>query len=133
MRIIHASGKELRIAPDTVLEMERTNPFFNDYGEQSLPVTLPDCEQNRQTLGFPDDTGSTRKIESRTDAVIHEGIFNLRCRMAILSAGGGNGISTSFYLNEGSFYERIEDLRLPDLFKGQVIQFGSISAAIDYC
>lgn len=133
MRIIHASGKELRIAPGTVLEMERTNPFFNDYGEQSLPVTLPDCEQNRQTLGFPDDTGSTRKTESRTDAVIHEGIFNLRCRMAILSAGGGNGISTSFYLNEGSFYERIEDLRLPDLFKGQVIQFGSVSAAIDYC
>lgn len=133
MRIIHASGQELRIAPDTVLEMERTNPFFNDYGEQSLPITLPDCGQNRQALGFPDDTGSTRKIESRADASIQEGIFNLRCRMAILSAGGGNGIAASFYLNEGSFYERIEDLRLPDLFKGQTIQFGSVSAAISFC
>lgn len=133
MRIIHANGQELRIAPDTVLEMERANPFFNDYGEQSLPVTLPDCEQNRQALGFPDDTGSTRKVESRADASIQEGIFNLRCRMAILSAGGGNGISTSFYLNEGSFYERIEDKRLPDLFKDQTIQFGSVSAAIEFC
>lgn len=133
MRIIHASGQELRIAPDTVLEMERTNPFFNDYGEQSLPITLPDCGQNRQALGFPDDTGSTRKIASRADASIQEGIFNLRCRMAILSAGGGNGIAASFYLNEGSFYERIEDLRLPDLFKGQSIQFGSVSEAISFC
>lgn len=133
MRIIHANGQELRIAPDTVLEMERANPFFNDYGEQSLPVTLPDCEQNRQALGFPDDTGSTRKVESRADASIQEGIFNLRCRMAILSAGGGNGISTSFYLNEGSFYERIEDKRLPDLFKDQTVQFGSVSEAISFC
>ena len=133
MRIIHASGQELRIAPNTVLEMERTNPFFNDYGEQSLPITLPDCGQNRQALGFPDDTGGTRKIESRADASIQEGIFNLRCRMAILSAGGGNGIAASFYLNEGSFYERIEDLRLPDLFKGQSVQFGSVSAAISFC
>lgn len=41
MRIIHSSGKELKLEPGTVLEMERTNPFFNDYGEQSLPVKLP--------------------------------------------------------------------------------------------
>ena len=38
MKIVHSSGKELKLNPGTVLEMERSNPFFNEYGEQSLAV-----------------------------------------------------------------------------------------------
>ena len=111
MKIIHASGKELKLKPGTVLEMERANPFFNDYGEQSLPVKLPPDEYNRSVLGFPDDLAGVNKMPNRSDATIQEGIFSIRCRQAILSASQKDGIDTSFYLNIGSFYEKMKDVR----------------------
>ena len=39
MDIIHESGKAYDLG-DIQLALSRMNPFFNDYGEQSLPVTL---------------------------------------------------------------------------------------------
>ena len=96
MRIIHSSGKELKLEPGTVLEMERTNPFFNDYGEQSLPVKLPNDPINRQILKYPDDLAVVEKMPQRADAVIQEGAFHIRCRQAILSAGKSDKIDSSF-------------------------------------
>ena len=55
MKIINTeSGKAYQLFPDTELSIERTNPFFNDYGEQTLPVSLPDSEYNRSILNQPD-------------------------------------------------------------------------------
>ena len=47
MKIVHSSGKAYQLAPDTQIEIERPNLFFNDYGEQSLPVDLPDTNLNQ--------------------------------------------------------------------------------------
>lgn len=130
MRIIHSSGKELKLEPGTVLEMERTNPFFNDYGEQSLPVKLPNDPINRQILKFPDDLAVVEKMPQRADAVIQEGAFHIRCRQAILSAGKSDKIDSSFYLNIGSFYEKMEDLKLSTVFANKRITFSSAGDAI---
>lgn len=132
MKIVHSSGKELKLNPGTVLEMERTNPFFNDYGEQSLPVKLPSDEYNRTILGFPDDMAGVDKMPSRADATIQEGIFSIRCRQAILSASRKTGIDTSFYLNIGSFYEKMKDVQLTTVFKDKVIKLYSVSSAINF-
>lgn len=132
MKIIHSSGRELKLKPGTVLDMERTNPFFNEYGEQSLPVKVPDDPYNRQTLGFPNDVSGTEKIPQRADATIQEGVFSIRCRQAILSAGSRDGIDTSYYLNIGSFYEKMKELKLPTVFKDKVIKFASVDAAVDF-
>lgn len=132
MKIIHSSGKELKLKPGTVLEMERTNPFFNNFGEQSLPVKLPPDEHNRTILGFPDDMAGVNKMPSRSDATIQEGIFSIRCRQAILSASLKDGIETSFYLNAGSFYEKMKDVGLKTVFKDKVIKFSSLTTAISF-
>lgn len=132
MKIIHSSGKELKLNPGTVLEMERTNPFFNEYGEQSLPVKLPPDAHNFRVLGLPNEMAGTRKIAQKSDAVIQEGVFSIRCRQAILSASTKEGIDTSFYLNTGSFYEKMKDVQLSTVFKNKTVKFSSVDDAIRF-
>lgn len=132
MKIIHSSGKELKLNPGTVLEMERTNPFFNEYGEQSLPVKLPPDAHNFQVLGLPNEMAGTKKIVQKSDAVIQEGVFSIRCRQAILSASTKEGIDTSFYLNTGSFYEKMKDVPLSTVFKNKTVKFSSVDGAIRF-
>ena len=63
MKIINTeSGKAYQLFPDTELSIERTNPFFNDYGEQTLPVSLPDSEYNRSILNQPDRVNRKNKV-----------------------------------------------------------------------
>ncbi|MCC8153604.1 MAG: hypothetical protein LIP01_04945 [Tannerellaceae bacterium] len=117
MKIIHSSGEPYDISPDTTLEMERTNPFFNEYGEQSLPITLPPTARNRKLLSWPDDITGITKLTQRADATIQTGLFSFQARQAILSRNKKEGISTSFYLNTGAFYEKIQDVKLSTIFE----------------
>ena len=60
MDIIHESGKAYDLG-DIQLTLSRMNPFFNDYGEQSLPVTLPPTDRNRELLIYPDNMAGISK------------------------------------------------------------------------
>lgn len=133
MKITHSSGENYDLTPGLTLEIERTNPFFNDYGEQSLPVTLPPTAKNRRLLSFPDDIRGLTKASQRADATISHGAYSMRCRQAILSGNKKNGIETSFYLNTGAFYEKYQDVSLSTIFKDKVIPFSSVADAIQFC
>lgn len=133
MKIIHPSGESYDLKPDTALDMTRKNPFFNEYGEQSLPITLPATEKNRRLTGYPDDLANISKHTTRRlDATIQSGIFSIKSRQAILSGQRKEGIQTSFYLNEGAFYEKYKDLQLSEVFKDKVITFPSVPNAITF-
>jgi hypothetical protein len=97
MKIIN-EDKQLAydLEPDTVLDMERTNPFFNEQGEQSLPVDIPATEKNRNILGFADQIGSNQRGATRFNATILDGSFVVTGRQAVLSAQRKGKISTSF-------------------------------------
>ena len=41
MEIVHSSGKLFDLPAGAKLEFTRNNPFFEDLGEQSMPITLP--------------------------------------------------------------------------------------------
>lgn len=133
MKITHSSGEEYDLTPGTQLEMSRVNPFFNDYGEQSLPITLPTTDKNRRLLVYPDDIAGISKMSQRTNAMIQQGVFSVPCRQAILSGNRKTGIETSFYLNTGAFYEKIKDVQLSTIFEKKVITFTSVTEAIAYC
>ena len=85
MDIIHESGKAYDLG-DIQLTLSRMNPFFNDYGEQSLPVTLPPTDRNRELLIYPDNMAGISKASQRINAMIQHGVFSIPCRQAILSA-----------------------------------------------
>lgn len=132
MEIIHESGQAYELG-DIQLTLSRTNPFFNDYGEQSLPVTLPPTDRNRELLIYPDSMAGISKASQRINATIRHGVFSIPCRQAILSANRKSGIETSFYLNTGAFYEKIKDVPLSTVFEKKVIKFASVGEAISFC
>lgn len=139
MRITNLEkGAAYQLSEGAKIEVERTNPFFNDYGEQTTPVDLPATEHNRRLLGYPDIFGRREKMQT-TEASIQDGEYFAQCRQFVLSATRKGTISTSFYINDGSFYSRIQNIKLKDIFKNEVIEFSGsdiptkIKNAIQFC
>lgn len=127
------SGESYHLDPDTELEIERTNLFFNEYGEQSLPVTLPDTDRNRKLCGYADTPANLFKPRADIEVTIRKGSYFAVARQAILSAQRKEGINTSFYLNEGAFLSRLSEIRLNEVFKDEYIPgIESVEQAMDW-
>lgn len=135
MKITHTpSGKAYQLTPGTQLEIDRTNPFFNEWGEQTLPVTLPDTDVNRQLIGFPDQIANRKKLPSRINVTIEDGDYYMNCRQAILGSTRKKGITTTFYINEGSFYEKIKEVTLKSIFGEETIPgITTVQHGINFC
>ena len=85
MRITNLEkGEDYNLRPDTQIQVERTNPFFNDFGEQTTPLELPASERNRRLLGFPDSFGRRVKMEA-ADVAIQDGEYFAQCRQLSIS------------------------------------------------
>lgn len=141
MRITNlGKNADYQLAPDTRIEVERTNPFFNDYGEQSVPMDMPATDRNLMLLGHPERFGLNQKMEPQAVS-IQDGTYHAQCQQYILSAQRRGSISTSFYLNDGSFYSRLSGITLREIFTqtGDTIEFNGnttaekIQQAITYC
>lgn len=132
MKIIHPSGEFYDLYPNTEVELTRYNPFFNDLGEQSIPVSIPATQKNLQLLGHPDRADNINKPDSRLNTQIQSGSFSVVGRQAILSAQAKGNIETSFYLHEGAFYEKTEDITLFEIFENKKLSFSTIDEAINF-
>lgn len=132
MKIKHSSGEYYDLLPQTKIEITKYNPFLNDYGEQSVPVTLPSTAKNLQLLNNPHRGDARIKPIHRVDAQIQADSFVINARQAILSAQNRGDIETSFYLNEGAFYEKIKDVSLVEIFENKSIVFNNIDEAINF-
>ena len=114
------SGKPYQLDPDTELTVERTNPFFHEYGEQTLPVALPDSPYNRTLLGLPAMVQRKNKVKL-VNASIQDGEYFSVCRQAVLAVTPYESIDTSFYMNDGSFYSRLEETYITDVFGEETV------------
>ncbi|NCB44091.1 MAG: hypothetical protein EOM59_15955 [Clostridia bacterium] len=132
MKITHPSGQAYDLFPDTEIELTRYNPFFNDLGEQSVPLSLPATVKNLQLLGHPGRADNVNKPAARINTHIQSGTFAVIARQAILSAQNKGTIETSFYLHEGAFYEKIDNLSLFEIFENQKLEFTDVPAAINF-
>ncbi len=134
MRITNLEkGEDYNLRPDTQIQVERTNPFFNDFGEQTTPLELPALERNRRLLGFPDSFGRRVKMTA-ADVAIQDGEYFAQCRQMVLSAQYKGSISTAFYINDGSFYSRIQKVKLKDIFKDEFIPgINTVEEGIEFC
>lgn len=126
-------GKAYQLGEDAKLEVERTNPFFNDYGETTSPLDIPASDYNRMILNYPDTFGLREKMVA-TNVSIEDGEYFAQCRQIILSAQHKGNISSSFYINDGSFYSKIQNVKLKDIFKGEMIQgCTTVDECIAFC
>ena len=135
MKIIHSeSGLAYHLNPGTQLEIERPNLFFNDYGEQTLPVDLPDTDLNRQLTGYPDRLAVSSKPKADIPCAIEDGAFYMACRQAVLGAQRKQKITTSFYMNEGAFLSRIKDVQLSDIYGDEIVPgVHTVTQGIAFC
>lgn len=135
MKIVNtASGQAYQLNPGTQLEIERTNPFFNEWGEQSLPVDIPDTDLNRKLTGYPDMLTNSKKISTDIDCTIQNGDYFMPCRQAILEAQRHEKIASTFYMNEGSFFARISEVSLKEIFGDETIPgITTVAGGIAFC
>lgn len=135
MKIINTNlNQAYQLNPETQLEVERPNLFFNDWGEQTNPVDLPDTDLNRRMTGYPDLLSNRNKPSAKINCTIQDGEYFMPCRQAILGAQRHSKISTSFYMNEGSFLAKISDISLKELFGDEVIPgISTVTEGIDFC
>lgn len=134
MKIVHSSGKAYQLIPDTQIEIERPNLFFNDYGEQSLPVDLPDTDLNRELTGYPDMVANRKKPQTDITCSIRDGDYCVTARQAILGAKRKEKITTTFYMNEGSFLSRIEKVAVPAVFGSETVPgVETVEQGISWC
>ena len=128
------TGQAYQLTPGTQLEIERPNLFFNDYGEQSYPVDLPDTDLNRALCGYPDMPSNTQKPKTDIPAAISEGDYYMPCRQAVLGAKRKEKITTSFYMNEGSFLSRMQQVPLVDVFGDETVPgVSTVEEGIAWC
>ena len=126
-------GKAYQLGESAKLEVERTNPFFNDYGESTSPLDIPASDYNRMILGYPDTFGVREKMVA-TNVSIEDGEYFAQCRQIILSAQHKGNISSSFYINDGSFYSKIQNVKLKSIFKDEMVPgCSTIDQCIDFC
>ena len=129
-----SSGKYYDLSPDTHLEVERTNPFLKEYGEMSAPLALPDTRNNRILMGYPSDMANVRKPRTGISCQISDGAYLMPCRQAILGASRKDGVTTTFYMNEGSFYSRLSKVSLKEVFGSECVpDVSTVSEALSWC
>ena len=135
MKIINTEHNEAyQLSPGTQLDVERTNLFFNEYGEQTMPLSLPDTAVNRKLAGFPTELAKATKASQNISCTIHDGAYYTPCRQAILSAQRKSGIETSFYLNEGAFLTKLSEVKIADVFGDETISgIATVEQGIEFC
>ncbi len=128
------SGEDYDLNPGTMVEVERTNPFLMEYGEMSVPLTLPDTRKNRRLMGYPSDMAVKRKPFAGVSCQISSGPYLMPCRQAVLGAKKGEGITTSFYMNEGSFYTRLSGVSVKEVFGSECVPgVSTVQEALAWC
>ena len=126
-------GKAYQLSEGAKLEVERTNPFFNDYGETTSPLDIPASDYNRMILNYPDTFGMRDKMVA-TNVSIEDGEYFAQCRQIVLSAQHKGNISSSFYINDGSFYSKIQNVKLKSIFKDEMIPgCTTVDECIEFC
>lgn len=128
------SGKQYQLQPDQTIEMERTNLFFNEYAEVSTPIDLPNSPWNRSLLGFPDLITRKEKLSSEIEVTVSDQDFFAAGKHAVISAKEKDFITTSLYLNEGSFYASLDKTLLSAVFENEYVDgVNTIDEGINFC
>jgi hypothetical protein len=114
------TGESYVLYPKTEIEIERTNPFFNTYGEQSLPISIP-TEPNSQQLGNPHDPNNKSKPDQSILVTISDGDYIQQARQSVLSSQQKKNTSMAFYINEGSLYAAMPDTTVKSVFGDETV------------
>ena len=106
---------ELDLMADSFPELSRTNPFLTNEGSQSIPFTLPASKGNLEKLDFPQRPALSVRKNTKPKAILSDGTAWIQGTLYIESVNLQEGITCTFYTNEGRLYEKLKGYRLRDI------------------
>lgn len=124
MEIIHPSGQSYDLPSDASLEITRTNPFFNDIGEQSLPVTIPLTPKNKKIFGYMSRTDRRVRPDKELQVILRSGMYQQSCRQVIFGSSD-KVLDACFYLNSGDFYAQLKEIDMTTIFADRIYYYNS--------
>lgn len=113
---IKTKGEALDLPAGFSIEIEDSNPIFNDRGSQSIPATVPATRRNIRLLDAPHriDTGTDPNFPERIAEVI-EGAYIRRGAMNIIEAGKAEGITFNVGFDNSTAYAKWSKKKLSEL------------------
>ena len=102
------------------LNLERTNPFFTDEGDTSIPVTLPSSPHNLQLLEHIERIDAKSSDMTRADAWLMVGAVTVKGVLIIDTLSKDDGIDAAFSFRNGGLYADFKDKSLKEIFADKV-------------
>ncbi len=110
------NGEALDLPPGFSIEIEDSNPVYNERGSQSIPATVPATRQNNRILSFParidagiDPNNPERVARIQNGAYIRQGVMN------ITEAGKKEGITFNIGFDNSTAYAKWQTRKLSEL------------------
>lgn len=136
---IRINNEPLDLPAGFSVELEDTNPIFNERGSQSVPATVPATPLNERLLAFPAriDTGEDPNKPERV-AVVSDGAYVRRGMVNVTTAGKAEGITFNVGFDNSTAYNRWSDKKLSELstlptIQGEDVGFeNGVAGIIDY-
>lgn len=112
-----------------VLSLERTNPFFSEDGDSSVPVTLPSTPHNLQLIEHLERIDVKNNGMAKEDAWLTVGSIHVKGTLVIDTLSKSEGIDAVFAFRNGGLYADWRDKTLKEVFDGKVDHFESVADA----
>jgi hypothetical protein len=107
------------------LNLERTNPFFTDEGDTSVPVTLPSSPHNLQLLRHIERIDAKDSDMAMAEAWLTVGAVTVKGTLLVDTISKEDGIDAAFTFRNGGLYAEYRDKPLKELFADTVVDLGS--------
>lgn len=113
---IQTNGQTLDLPDNFSIDIEDSNPIFNDRGSQSIPATVPASRRNIKILDFPTrlEAGVEPNNPERV-ATVFNGPYHRRGTMNITSAGKKDGITFNIGFDNSIAYAKWREKKLNEL------------------
>lgn len=109
-------GKRIDLPKGFRIDIEDTNPIFNDIGSQSIPVTLPPTDRNMMVLkGAHRVDSATEWHGSQVTAEIADGPYRRSGLANLTSAGRSEGYELNIGFDNSMAYAKWKGKKLCDL------------------
>jgi len=113
---IKTKGEALDLPSGFSIEIEDSNPIFNDRGSQSIPATVPATRRNIRLLDAPHrlDAGIDPNLPERS-AEVMDGAYIRQGTMNITEAGKEEGITFNVGFDNSTAYAKWSRKKLSEL------------------
>lgn len=113
---IRVGGETLDMSGGFSINVEDSNPIFNERGSQSLPATVPATSRNLRLTGFPTcPDAALSPMNGNGRCVVADGIYIRSGKINVTEASSSEGISFNIGFDNSIAYQEWAGKALADL------------------